>query len=62
MSSQSDNKSNSTFIEDEDNFYSKGKEHKPMLGHCKMILESEGGRIAINPDKFDKLITALSLQ
>jgi hypothetical protein len=24
-----------------------------------MILESEGGRIAINPDKFDKLITAL---
>jgi hypothetical protein len=34
-------------------------EHKAMLGHCKMILESEGGRIAINPDKFDKLITAL---
>ncbi len=33
--------------------------HKAMLGHCKMILESEGGRIAINPDKFDKLITAL---
>ena len=24
-----------------------------------MILESEGGRIAINPDRFDKLITAL---
>jgi hypothetical protein len=24
-----------------------------------MILESEGGRIAINPVKFDKLITAL---
>jgi hypothetical protein len=24
-----------------------------------MILESEGGRIGINPDKFDKLITAL---
>jgi hypothetical protein len=23
------------------------------------ILENEGGRIAINPDKFDKLITAL---
>jgi hypothetical protein len=22
-----------------------------------MILESEGGRIAINPDRFDKLIT-----
>jgi hypothetical protein len=35
------------------------KEHKAMLGHCKMILENEGGRIAINPDKFDKLITAL---
>jgi hypothetical protein len=34
-------------------------EHKSMLGHCKMILESDGGRIAINPDKFDKLITAL---
>jgi hypothetical protein len=34
-------------------------EHKGMLGHCKMILESEDGRIAINPDKFDKLITAL---
>ena len=24
-----------------------------------MILERDGGRIAINPDKFDKLITAL---
>jgi len=24
-----------------------------------MIMESEGGRIAINPDKFDKLITSL---
>jgi kynureninase len=34
-------------------------DHKAMLGHCKMILESEGGRIAINPDKFDKVITAL---
>jgi hypothetical protein len=34
-------------------------EHKAMLGHCKMILEYEGGRIAINPDRFDKLITAL---
>jgi hypothetical protein len=34
-------------------------EHKPMLGHCKMILESEGGRISINPDRFDKLIAAL---
>jgi hypothetical protein len=33
-------------------------EHKAMLGHCKMILESEGGK-RINPDKFDKLITAL---
>jgi hypothetical protein len=34
-------------------------EHKAMLGHCKMILENDGGRIAINPDKFDKLITSL---
>jgi hypothetical protein len=34
-------------------------EHKAMLGHCKMILENNAGRIAINPDKFDKLITAL---
>jgi hypothetical protein len=34
------------------------KESKPMLGHCKMILENEGGRIAINP-VFDKLITSL---
>jgi hypothetical protein len=34
-------------------------EHKAMLGHCKMILEKDGGRIAINPDRFDKLITAL---
>ena len=32
------------------------KEPKAMLGHCKMILENEGGRIAINPI-FDKLIT-----
>jgi hypothetical protein len=35
------------------------KEHKAMLGHCKMLLEKDGGCIAINPDKFDKLITAL---
>jgi hypothetical protein len=35
------------------------REHKAMLGHCKMILENDGGRIAINPDKFDKLITSL---
>jgi hypothetical protein len=35
------------------------KEHKAMLGHCKMILEKDGGRIAINPDKFDKVITSL---
>jgi hypothetical protein len=35
------------------------KEHKAMLGHCKMILEHDDGRIAINPDRFDKLITAL---
>jgi hypothetical protein len=34
-------------------------EHKAMLGHCKMILENDGGRIAINPDRFDKLITVL---
>ena len=38
------------------------KEHKAMLGHCKMILEQgqEPGneKIAINPI-FDKLITAL---
>jgi hypothetical protein len=30
-----------------------------MLGHCKMILETDGGRIAINQDRFDKLIAAL---
>ena len=30
-----------------------------MLGHSKMILEHEPGKIAINPDRFDKLITAL---
>ena len=30
-----------------------------MLGHYKMILEHDHGRIAINPDRFDKLITAL---
>ena len=35
------------------------KEHKARLGHCKMILKRDGDRIAINPDKFDKLITAL---
>ena len=35
------------------------KEHKAMLGHCKMLLERDGGRIAINLDRFDKLITAL---
>jgi hypothetical protein len=34
-------------------------EHKAMLGHCKMLLEHDGGRIAINSDRFDKLITAL---
>jgi hypothetical protein len=31
-----------------------------MLGHFKMILESEAGRIAINPGRFDRLITALT--
>ena len=30
-----------------------------MLGHCKLILEDEGGRIAINPDRLEKLIVAL---
>ena len=36
------------------------KEHKAMLGHCKMILEQQDPRkIAINPDRFDKLITSL---
>lgn len=30
-----------------------------MLRHCKMIVEKDGGRIAINPDRFDKLITSL---
>jgi Terminase RNaseH-like domain len=35
------------------------KEHKAMLGHCKTILEYDRGKIAINPDKFDKLITSL---
>ncbi len=35
------------------------REHKAMLGHCKMILEQDPGKIAINPDKFDKLITPL---
>jgi hypothetical protein len=34
-------------------------EHKAMLGHCKLLLEKDGGKIAINPDRFDKLITAL---
>ena len=38
------------------------KEHKAMLGHCKMILEQDhangNGKIAINPI-FEKLITAL---
>jgi hypothetical protein len=38
------------------NFHS---EHKAMLGHCKMILENDGGRIAINPDRFDKVITSI---
>jgi hypothetical protein len=35
------------------------REHKAMVGHCKMILENEPRKIAINPDKFDKIITAL---
>jgi hypothetical protein len=32
------------------------KEHQAKLGHYKMILEKDGGRIAINSDKFDKLV------
>jgi hypothetical protein len=35
------------------------KEHKAMLGHCKTILEQDPEKIAINPDKFDELITSL---
>jgi hypothetical protein len=35
------------------------KEHKAILEHCKMIQEQDPGKIAINPDKFGKLITAL---
>ncbi len=35
-----------------------GKEYKGMLGHCKLILEDDRLKIAINP-KFDKLITSL---
>ena len=35
------------------------KEHKAMLGHCKMILEQDPSKIAINPDRFEKLITSL---
>jgi hypothetical protein len=34
-------------------------EHKAMLGYCKVILETDGGRIAIKPDKFDKLYVYL---
>jgi aromatic ring-cleaving dioxygenase len=34
-------------------------EHKAMLGHCKMILEQDPRKIAINPYKFDELITSL---
>jgi hypothetical protein len=37
------------------NFNSK---HKAMIGHCKMIMEHQPRKSAINPDKFDKLITA----
>jgi hypothetical protein len=35
------------------------KEHKAMLEHCKMMMENDGGHIAVNPDRFDKLITAI---
>ncbi|MFL6368137.1 MAG: hypothetical protein ACJ72T_06265 [Nitrososphaeraceae archaeon] len=34
-------------------------EHEGTLEHCKMILENDGRRIAINPDRFGKLVTAL---
>jgi hypothetical protein len=30
-----------------------------MVRHCNMIPEDDGGKIAINPDRFDKLITSL---
>lgn len=30
-----------------------------MLRHCNMIPEDDGGKIAINPGRFDKLITSL---
>ena len=33
-------------------------EHKSMLGNVKMLMERDGGYVAINP-KFDKLITSL---
>lgn len=35
------------------------KEHKAMLGHCKMTLDHVPRKIAINPDRFDKLIAAV---
>jgi hypothetical protein len=34
------------------------KESKAMLGHCKLLLESDGGHMAIN-ERYDKLIIAL---
>jgi hypothetical protein len=34
-------------------------EHKAMSGYCKMLLEDDRHKIAINPDRFDKLIAAL---
>ena len=36
-------------------------EHEGTLGHCKMIRENDGRRIAINQDKFGKLVTALRI-
>ncbi|MFL6413518.1 MAG: hypothetical protein ACJ71K_20045 [Nitrososphaeraceae archaeon] len=36
-------------------------EHEGTLGHCKMLLENDGRRIAINPDRFGKLVTALRI-
>jgi hypothetical protein len=36
-------------------------EHEGTLGHCKMLRENDGRRIAINQDKFGKLVTALRI-
>ncbi|MFL6358430.1 MAG: hypothetical protein ACJ72V_03680 [Nitrososphaeraceae archaeon] len=36
-------------------------EHEGTLEHCKMILENDGRRIDINPNRFGKLVTALRI-